>query len=208
MENVVSVVFAVESEAYQAMTTLKKNAVNEKYVISQAALVKKANGRIAAEDGFDTGLETADDAAIGGLVGGLLGVVGGPLGMLLTGSLGALTGSLVDTGDAVRNVSLLEKVTEQFVDGETAIIALVQEDDTSVLDEALSKFQTTIVREDAAEVAAEVKRAQEIQKEMERQARKQLREDKKESFKQEINERRNQIKSDFDALKKKISSKD
>ncbi len=206
MENVVSVAFAVESEAYQAMSILKRNAVSDLYVISQAALIKKVDGRMVTEDAFDTGATTADDTHLGGLVGGLLGIVGGPVGMLLSGSLGALTGSVIDSVEAGQGASLLEKVSEQFVDGETGILLLAQEENTAALDMVLSKFKTTIVREDAAEVAEEVRHAEEMEREMEREARKKLREEKKEEHKQAVEERRAKMKSDFDALKKKFST--
>lgn len=205
MENVVSVSFEVESEAYQAMSILKRNAVNDLYVISQAALIKKNNGVMITEDGFDTGVATADDTHMGGLVGGLLGIVGGPVGMLLSGSLGALTGSVIDSMEAGQGATLLEKVSEQFVDGETGILMLVQENSTAALDMELSKFKTTVVREDAAEVAEEVKHAEELEREMERDARKKLREEKKEEHKQAVEERRTKMKNDFAELKKKFS---
>lgn len=205
MENVVSIIFSVESEAYQAMTELRKNPVTNDYMVSQAGLVKAVDGKIVPQDSFDTGIETANDTAIGGLIGALFGIIGGPIGMLLTGSMGALAGSIVDTGDAVRNASLLEKVTEQFANGETAIIALTQENIPNALDTALSKFSVSITREDAAEVAAEVKRAQELQRQMERDARKRLREERRGEHQQEINERREKLKAEFENLKKKFS---
>lgn len=179
MENVVSVTFEVESEAYQAMSVLKRNAVSELYVVSQAALIKKIDGRMVTEDAFDTGVATADDTHLGSVIGGLLGIVGGPMGMLLSGSLGALTGSVIDSVEAGQGATLLEKVSEQFVDGETGILLLAQEDNTAALDMVLGKFKTTIVREDAAEVAEEVKHAEELEREMEREARKKLHEEKK-----------------------------
>ncbi len=41
MENIVSVTFEVESEACQAMSILKRNAVSDLNAISRAALKKK-----------------------------------------------------------------------------------------------------------------------------------------------------------------------
>ena len=41
------------------------------------------------------------------------------------------------------------------MDDSTAVIALVQENEESVLDEKLSKFQTVIIRKDAAVVAVD-----------------------------------------------------
>jgi len=103
MENIIIVNFSVESEAYQALTELKANAITNNYVISQALLVKNTEGKINILDSLDTGVETRNDTRIGGLVGALMGIVGGPLGMVLMGGYGALIGSAVDWGDAAQN---------------------------------------------------------------------------------------------------------
>ena len=209
MECVISTIFKVESEGYQALTELKHQPVGEGLAVSQAALVKKVGNSFMLLDSFDTGAETANDTAIGGLVGGLVGIIGGPIGMLLTGSIGALVGSAIDSSDAVHNATLMEKVTEQFTEGEVAIIALAQELDSGAFERRMLKFSTAgIVKEDAAEVAEEVRRAQEIQKEMEREAKKKLREEKKADHKQAVEERREKLKADFEGLKAKFSRKD
>ncbi len=205
MENVVAVSFAIESEAYQAMSSLKKISINELFVISQAALIKKVAGRIVTEDAFDTGINTEDDTHIGGLIGGLVGIVGGPVGMLLSGSIGALTGSVVDSVQANHGVTMIEKVADQFMDGETGIVMLVQEKTPAALDLELSKYSAVVIRADAAEVAEEIKYAQDMERELEKEARKKLREEKKEEHKQAVEERRAKMKSDFEELKKKFS---
>ena len=207
MESVISAVFKVESEGYQALTELKRLPVTDAYVISQAALLKKANGNLKILDAFDTGAETSDDTVVGGLIGGLLGILGGPVGVLLTGSVGALVGSALDTDDAIYNASLMEKVSEQFVEGEVAIVALAQETADGAVTDKLSKFDVSVVREDAAEVAEEVRRAQELQKEMAREAKKRLREEKKAERSAAIEERREKMKADFEELKRKFTKK-
>lgn len=203
-ENVLIALFDVESEAYQAATELKNAAVSEDYIISQLALVTKKDGKLFPADGFDTGIQTSNDTAGGALVGGLVGFLGGPIGMLLGASYGALIGGAVDASDAAQNVSLLEQVTRKLYDDSTAIIALVQEEDESALDAKLSKFRTTIVREDAAIVAEEVEEARQVERELQRQAREKLRAEKKESQEQRIQERRNKIQADFVAFKEKV----
>ena len=209
MESVISTIFKVESEGYQALTELKQQPVSEGLAVSQAALIKKIGNGFTLLDSFDTGATTSDDTVIGGLVGGLFGILGGPIGMLLTGSIGALVGSAIDTGDAVRSATLMEKVTEQFTDGEVAIIALAQESDSGAFERRIMKFSTAgTVREDAAEVAEEVRRAQELQKELEREAKKKLREEKKADHRQAVEERREKLKADFENLKAKFSHKD
>ena len=204
MEKIISVIFKVGSEGYQAMTELKQSPVTESYAVSQAVLVKKENNVIKTLDAFDTGMETRNDAAIGGLIGGMMGIIGGPLGMLFGGSIGALTGSAVDASDEIHNASLIEKVTEQLVDGEIVLIALEQETEDGTAQKMLSKFDVSIVEEDAAEVAEEVERAIEAQKEMEREARAKLREAKKEDRRQKIEEHRAKLSADFETFKAKF----
>ena len=138
------------------------------------------------------------------LIGGMMGIIGGPLGMLFGGSIGALTGSAVDASDEIHNASLIEKVTEQLVDGEIVLIALEQETEDGTAQKMLSKFDVSIVEEDAAEVAEEVERAIEAQKEMEREARAKLREAKKEDRRQKIEEHRAKLSADFETFKAKF----
>lgn len=195
MENIICVKFKVESEAYQAMTELKKTAVNDLYVISQAALVKKAGGQLVTVDGFDTGSHTEDDTLTGGLVGGLVGILGG--------SMGALAGGVVDAHEAAAGVTTIEEVGGKLLDGDVAIIALVQEDAFEPLDAAFLKYETFIIRRDAAEVADEIRQAKELQEEMEREARRKLREEKKNERKEKIEEQKAKLKADFEALKAK-----
>ncbi len=204
MEKIISVIFKVESEGYQAMTELRRAPVNDAFVVTQAALVKKTNGGIVSLDAFDTGIDTQDDTEAGGLIGMFVGVLGGPLGMLLGSGLGMLTGSVIDSGDAVHSASLIEKVTEQLMDGEVALIALEQEAEEGAAQRMLSKFDVSIVEEDAAEVEEEIEEAIRAQKEMEREARAKLRDAKKADRKQKIEENRAKLQADFKAFKEKF----
>ena len=207
MEKIITAIFKVESEGYQAMTELKNAPLTDAYFVSQAVLVKKVNGRILVMDSFDTGYETSDDTAIGGLIGATIGILGGPLGVLLVGSIGMLAGSSVDTNDMIDNATILERMTEVFVDGEVGLMALEQETVEGAAQKALSKFDVTIIEEDAAVVAEEVKHAAEVQKEIEKQARKELRAEKKEDRKQAIADHREKIKADFADRKEKRAEK-
>ena len=189
------------------MTQLKKAAIGEKYIISQAALIKKEAGKLNAVDGFDTGAKTADETLAGGLVGSLVGILGGPLGILLGGSMGALVGSTADLYDAAAGTSMIEEVAGRMEDGEVAIIALAQEESDEALDAAFDDFETIIIRRDAAVVAEDVRRAAELQKELEREARQKLREEKKGEYKEKIEEQKSKIKAQFDELKSKLEGK-
>ena len=204
MYNIVAAIFEVESEGYQALTTLAKTPILNDTTVLQMALVKRDNGYLKICDSFDSGIHSTNDTLIGGLVGSVVGMLGGPIGMLLMGSYGALVGSVVDTGDSLGSASLIEKVAEKLQDGEMAMIALVDEASEAELDKALAGFKVTIARFDAVVIAEEVEEAQKIQKEMARQTRKQLRDAKKQERKEKREARREKIKSDFAAFRAKF----
>ena len=49
-ENLVLVNYKVESEAYQALSELKRDSSNANYTISQAVIVKRDNGHLNTMD--------------------------------------------------------------------------------------------------------------------------------------------------------------
>ena len=198
MENIITALFEVESEGFQAITQLKQTpAMKDNYAVLQAALIKRDGNNIIVCDSFDSGFNTADNTLVGGLVGSVIGVLGGPPGVLLMGTTGALMGSSVDSADALMDMSLIEKVAEKIGDKTTALIALVAEGNEACLDTLLSNFKTVIIRFDAAHVAKEVDEALFVQNELIHQAqldlRKEIRETQKAEYEKEIAERRAKI---------------
>lgn len=107
MENIVTILFEVESEAYQAFSELKRVPVNGCYAISQIGLIKNQNGHPVLLEGFDAG---KDGALKGGLLGTMIGILGGPFGVLLGGSMGTMLGIVADADDTAKNLSMLEQV--------------------------------------------------------------------------------------------------
>lgn len=204
MQNIIEARFKVESEGYQAITTLGRTPVTEKSAILEMALVKLENGKIIVHDTFNSGARTTDDTARGGLIGGLIGILGGPIGVLLGSSTGVFAGSLVDADDAKNSMSMIETVAGKMVDGDTALIILAEEEDEADLDARLGAYKTEIIRFDAAVIADEVEEAEKMQKEMERMARVQLRATKKEEHKKNIEEKRAKIAADFEVFKAKF----
>lgn len=205
VENIITVTFEVESEAYKAINDLKRDFANDDYVISHVSLVKNENGHIAPYDNFDSGVETADDAYKGGLVGALVGILGGPIGVILGGSWGTLIGGTIDATEAAVNASLLEQVSLAIPEGKTALLILAQESSEDAVSKKLDDYTVEIIKQNAAEVAAEVEEAARLQREMEKETRQKLREEKKESAKQKISEKQNELKSKFNAFKEKLS---
>ncbi len=205
MDNVVTAIFNVESEAYQAFTTLRNKPYGEGYVVAEAALIKCEGDVINVVDSFDLGV-TADDTAAGMMIGSLVGILGGPLGVLLGASVGGLTGSMMDTDDAIDSVSMLEATALKLYDNDCAIIAFVQEDEPA-FDAAFEGFDTTIIRHFAADVYDEVDRARELELQLANEARQQLRAERKAARKEKFEDSKASISSRFEAIKKKYAEK-
>lgn len=203
MENIVVAVFPVESEAYQAFSKIKDGTTELcGYLVSQKAIVKKVGNHVQLEDVFDTGIKTSNDTIAGGLIGALIGILGGPLGILLGGGIGTLIGSSIDLDDIDTNNSMIERVSCILSDGDTALIAFVQEDNTMYFDNVLNAFQdVSITRWDAAVLEQEIETARVLQEEFEKTAKKELREKKSQERKRKVEERRAKIKNDFAQLK-------
>ena len=209
MENVVVAVFPVESEAYQAFSRIKDGTTElSGYLVSQMAIVKKMGNNVQLEDEFDTGMKTSDDTISGGLIGALIGILGGPLGILLGGGIGTLIGSSIDLGDIDTNNSMIERVSCILCDGDTALIAFVQEDNTMYFDNVLNTFQdVSITRWDAAILEQEIETARVLQEEFEKTAKKELREKKSQERKMKAEERRAKMKHEIEQLKEKKHNK-
>ncbi len=202
MENVVTIIFDVESEAYQAFTNLRNKPFGENYIVAEAALVKCEGESIAVADSFDAAGITSNDTATGMLVGSVVGILGGPLGVLLGASVGAMTGSMMDTTDTIDSISMFEAAALKLYDNDAAIIALVQEEEPA-FDAAFEGFNTTIIRHYAADVYDEVERAREVEAELINQAKLQLRAEKKAARKERREERKANIAARFDTVKEK-----
>ena len=155
-ENILIVSFDTESKTYQAFSDLKQAAEDDNYFISQGSVVKKENGEIIVKDEFDTGLKAVDDTLKGGLIGGLVGLLGGPLGSLLGGSVGALIGDTKDTGEYMRDLTLLDTASKLVFEGETVLLLLADEKGDAALTEKLNSYGAKITRLSAAEVEKEL----------------------------------------------------
>ncbi len=204
MQNIIAAKFKVESEGYQAITSLSRKPVKDNSAIIEMALIKNENDEIVVCDTFKSGVHTTDDTLKGGLVGSLVGIIGGPIGVLLGGTTGALVGSVIDTDDAINTASMIETVASKMMGGEMALIVLAEETTEEDINEALKAYDVEILRFDAAVVAEEVVEAEKMQEELARQARAQLRAAKKDEHKQKIETQRAKLEADFKEYKEKF----
>ena len=199
MHNIITAVFQNESEGYQMITELRNAPVTEQAAILQMMLVKCDEKGLELCDRYEGIATVGKGSLIGGLTGSMIGILGGPLGVLLMGTAGAMTGTMVDTGEAVAGEVLMETVAGKLYKGEVGLIILADEEDESYLDGILSKFPVEILRYDALDIAEEVDEAIKIQDEKDRQALMRLRQRKKEAEEKEWQEKREAWKAELEA---------
>ena len=197
MENIVVSIFRVESEAFQAFSELKQFGQTENTKLAQVAIVKNEDGIIKVKDSFDLMNSLGNDYFDGGLIGSLVGILGGPLGVLFGFVAGGTIGASIGLDKELANSALITTVSEKLTNGEVAIIALVQENDESVLNAIFEKYQVDIARWDVATVAAEIESALKIQIDLEHQAKARLIADKKEARREKFDKLKANIKEKF-----------
>lgn len=175
MYNIVGALFTNESEARQAMAALSEIPQVNGTTIYQISLVKRKEGVLKLCDNFTSQYLNSNGSVKSGLVGGLIGLLSGPIGMLLGGVTGALVGQAEDLDKKDDSAALIEQAAQKLQEGDIALIALADETNEEVLDQALVKYNTVIVRYDAEVIDKELEEAEKIEEEMARKTREALR---------------------------------
>lgn len=173
-ETITATVFSVESEAFQAMTELKR-LDDKRCVIEQTAIIKRTSGKTEILDSWDNSSVRNSATLKDTLIGAVVGFIMGPIGILVGGGIGALIGMTGNDDDYIESASLIENISTKIYEGETVLIALLKETDETVFDGEMESFDTQILRWDAEEVRSQVSEAKELQKDLARQARSTLR---------------------------------
>lgn len=208
MNNVLTVLFQVESEGYQAFTQVQQQLEKKLYFIPQMALVKYHAGRLEMLNTYVSPAVEDGKAFSGGLFGSLLGIIGGPIGMLLGGTTGAVVGMASGQAANQEAASLLENVCSKLDEGTVAMVALVEEESEVVLDQLFSSFNAVVLRRPVEFVAEEVAEAKRMEEEMQRQLRAKLRAEKKAELADKLQQTKDKILSDFDKFKARFCKKE
>lgn len=160
MFNITAVEFAKESDAREALKGLSETPKINGTTIYQIALVKRENGELKLCDNYTSAYLTDKDTARGGLIGGLLGLLSGPVGAVLGGVAGAVLGDAVDINKKHISQELITQVAQKMEDGDMGLLMTVEENDESILDHMLVKYNNkNVYRFDAQAVAKEVEEA-------------------------------------------------
>jgi uncharacterized membrane protein len=194
MENVLTINFTEDGNAYEALTNLKELDEQGQVALKGAAVVMRhEDGTIAIKDEVgDIGYE---GTATGGVVGLIVGILGGPIGVLLGGATGVLIGSLFDMDDLDESDSVLEKMSRTVRVGHASVVAEVDEQGPEVIDAAIQRLNGTVLRLPLADVEAEIAAAEEAQRAAKKEARKKLHEERQKDLKEKVQAKIAELKS-------------
>ena len=192
VEDVILATFADDSHAYEAMAELKQLDASDRLVLREAAVVQRSDtGELTVHD------ESAGDVGVatvsGGFIGLLVGVLGGPVGILLGGSIGVIAGSLYEADEDQDTDSVLEKIAHNIPNGATALVAAVQERGPQVLDSAINDLGGAVFRYARKDVEAEIAGADRAARKARRRARKELRRSRRDTARARVHAKLEQM---------------
>jgi uncharacterized membrane protein len=172
-QSVIAVSFEDDGNAYKALTLLGELGSQHRIGVQEAVVVARGeDGQVVAKDRLES--SAVPGAATGGLLGLLIGIIGGPLGVLVGGTYGLFVGSLFDIYDADAADSALGAISSSVKVGHAALLAVVDEPSTEIVDAAMSDVGGTVARRSLADVEAEIAAAEDAERKAKREARKEL----------------------------------
>ena len=180
-ENIIVTTFSEDSRAYEALARLKELAAEDQIDLHDGAVVERAqDGSLHVRDesgNEDEGLATLT----GGTIGLLIGILAGPLGVLLGGAVGLLAGAIVDAEDTDETDSVLEHISRSIGNGETALLADLDENSPAAVDGAMAALDGRVTRYARKDVEAEIAGAEEAAHKARVKARKELHHQRREA---------------------------
>jgi len=192
--NVVVVSFPEDSDAFEALTSLKELDSQHQLNLRAAAVVARdETGRIDVKDEIGEG--DLAGTATGGLIGLLIGILGGPLGVLIGGATGLLVGSLFDLEDEDDTESVLSDISRTVRVGHTELLAEVSEPSPEIVDNAMARLSGHVLRRSVQDVEAEIAAAQDAQRAAKKEARKRLREQRLAQQKEKVHAQVQELKA-------------
>lgn len=154
MERMLVVVFDNEKKAYEGQSELKQiEAEGSITIYAGAVVLKHADGTVSVKQINDEGpIGTLGGTAVGSLIG----LLGGPVGLAL-GAVGGMTvGALYDIDAARVGEDFIDDVSKALTPNKVAVVAEVDEDWTTPVDDRMEKLGGTVFRRALSEVQEKV----------------------------------------------------
>jgi uncharacterized membrane protein len=150
MDRMLVVVFDSENQAYEGKKALYQLDDEGSIVVYAYAVVSRnADGTMTVKQSDDSGpLGTL----IGTLVGSLIGLLGGPVGFAVGATAGLVAGGAVDVNNARIGEDFVDDVRQALQPGKFAVVAEIQEDWTTPVDNRMEAIGGKVYRRGLSEV--------------------------------------------------------
>ncbi|TKT86529.1 DUF1269 domain-containing protein [Dyadobacter frigoris] len=146
MSQIIVVSFTQEAKAIQALDRLSElESFGEITMYEKTMIRKKENGQyeILSQDGFQ-GWQTLTGMAVGSL----FGIVAGPLGFVIGLYTGGAIGMVSEIREDNFEADFISKLESGVSAGTVSIIAEVDDDSETSVDQAMKKLGVTVIRSD------------------------------------------------------------
>lgn len=191
--NLVLVTWNNSAKAFEGFTQLKDSPINN--IHEASILQRQKDGRFKIEDQINP--DQDNGIWSGSLIGALVGILGGPFGMILGFTAGALIGESYDIDHEESDLAVLGRISKALPSGETGLLIDIYEESEDFLDAFFQKSEATIYRWDYEEVQAEIEASVEAWQETQRVANITLKEKKKAEHKAHRKEKWDAFKAHF-----------
>ncbi|WP_407308234.1 hypothetical protein [Acinetobacter sp.] len=173
--NIVLITWPESSHAFENFSKLKNSPIQN---INEITLLKRQeNGQFKIEEQMNPDQDTG--ILSGSLVGALIGILGGPFGIILGFTAGALIGGAYDINNEKNDLAVLGKISQALPLGTAGLLIDIYEDSEEFLDALFEKTGATIYRWSFDDVQSEVEASVEAWHETQRIANQTLKEQKK-----------------------------
>jgi len=150
MDRMLVVVFDNESKAYEGKKALLQlDGEGSITVYGYAVVAKNSDGTTTVKQGDDYGpLGTLTGTAVGSLIG----LLGGPLGVAIGAAAGLTVGAAVDVNNAGIGYDFIDDVTKVLLPNRVAVIAEIDEDWTTPVDNRMEAIGGIVFRRALSDV--------------------------------------------------------
>ena len=150
MDRMLVVVFDNESKAYEGKKALLQlDGESSISVYGYAVVAKSSDGTVTVKQGDDYGpLGTLTGTAVGSLIG----LLGGPVGVAIGAAAGLTVGAAVDVNNAGISYDFIDDVTKVLLPNRFAVIAEIDEDWTTPVDNRMEAIGGIVFRRALSDV--------------------------------------------------------
>jgi uncharacterized membrane protein len=144
MNKMLVAIFDTESAADAGLHALRRlHSEGDITLYATGVIAKDASGLVSVKSSIE---RSNAGAGLGLAVGSLIGMLGGPLGMLIGASTGAVAGSVRDYWVAGVGLDFIEEAERHMAPGKVALIAELDEEWVTPVDEAMETVGGLVLR--------------------------------------------------------------